>query len=203
LEESCLVTSTVDALIHEYTSRYVAHDTEGVVELCVVPFLAIRGGAPIHLAEGVGWQPAGLGESQEAGHQPGLLRIHRQLRSARRGESDEVQPLQSEGDSQARQPQRHTILPMQLVGFEERQCRTEAGCPQDRVELSRRAIGEVDDLSVDSRDGRYHVDAAVLDPVQKVVVHHGRLVVEVAGHRGRQAAVCLGATDDDPRHREK
>ena len=44
-------TDSVDSLIHEYTSRYVAHDEDGVTELCVCPFLAIRGGIPIHLPD--------------------------------------------------------------------------------------------------------------------------------------------------------
>jgi hypothetical protein len=42
---------TVDALIHTYTRRYVARDVEGVTELCIVPFLAIRKGAAIHLPD--------------------------------------------------------------------------------------------------------------------------------------------------------
>lgn len=45
------MTATVDALIHDYTSRYVAGDVEGVTELCLVPFLAIRQGAVIHLTD--------------------------------------------------------------------------------------------------------------------------------------------------------
>ena len=45
------MTDTVDALIHEYTSRYIALDAEGVTELCLCPFLAIREGVPIHLAD--------------------------------------------------------------------------------------------------------------------------------------------------------
>lgn len=45
------MTATIDALIDEYTSRYVAHDADGVTELCLCPFLAIREGAPIHLAD--------------------------------------------------------------------------------------------------------------------------------------------------------
>lgn len=43
--------TTVDALIHEYTSRYVALDAEGVAELCLCPFLAVREGVQIHLAD--------------------------------------------------------------------------------------------------------------------------------------------------------
>jgi hypothetical protein len=37
--------------MQEYTRRYVAHDEEGVTELCICPFLAIREGIPIHLAD--------------------------------------------------------------------------------------------------------------------------------------------------------
>jgi hypothetical protein len=43
--------SPVDSLMQEYTRRYVAHDEEGVAELCICPFLAIREGVPIHLAD--------------------------------------------------------------------------------------------------------------------------------------------------------
>ena len=45
------MTATVDSLMSEYTSRYIAHDAEGVTELCLGPFLAIREGVPIHLAD--------------------------------------------------------------------------------------------------------------------------------------------------------
>ena len=45
------MTATVESLIHEYTRRYTAHDVEGVTELCLCPFLAIREGVPIHLAD--------------------------------------------------------------------------------------------------------------------------------------------------------
>lgn len=45
------MTDDVESLIHEYTRRYVARDIEGVVELCHDPFLAIREGRPIHLAD--------------------------------------------------------------------------------------------------------------------------------------------------------
>ena len=45
------MTTTIDALFDEYTSRYVAHDAEGVAELCLYPFLAVREGVPIHLAD--------------------------------------------------------------------------------------------------------------------------------------------------------
>ena len=42
---------TADALIEEYARRYTAHDADGVTDLCRWPFLAIRGGAAIHLAD--------------------------------------------------------------------------------------------------------------------------------------------------------
>ena len=42
---------SAEALIREYTRRYVAHDVDGVLELCIVPFLAVREGRPIHLAD--------------------------------------------------------------------------------------------------------------------------------------------------------
>lgn len=41
----------VDSLIHEYTWRYIAHDEDGVTELCLCPFLAIREGVAIHMAD--------------------------------------------------------------------------------------------------------------------------------------------------------
>ena len=43
--------SGIEALIDEYTRRYGAHDVDGVVDLCRVPFLAVREGRPIHLAD--------------------------------------------------------------------------------------------------------------------------------------------------------
>jgi hypothetical protein len=43
--------ATVDALIDDYTRRYTAHDADGVTGLCLWPFLAIREGSPIHLAD--------------------------------------------------------------------------------------------------------------------------------------------------------
>jgi SnoaL-like domain len=45
------MTAAVDSLIHEYARRYSARDLEGVTELCLWPFLAIREGVPIHLAD--------------------------------------------------------------------------------------------------------------------------------------------------------
>jgi hypothetical protein len=41
----------VDSTMHEYTRRYVGHDVDGVVEMCQTPFVAIREGIAIHLAD--------------------------------------------------------------------------------------------------------------------------------------------------------
>ena len=46
-----LVAVAVESLIEEYTRRYTAHDADGVTELCLWPFMAIREGVPIHLAD--------------------------------------------------------------------------------------------------------------------------------------------------------
>jgi len=45
------MTGDVESLIHEYARRYSAREVEGVTELCLWPFLAIRGGVPIHLPD--------------------------------------------------------------------------------------------------------------------------------------------------------
>jgi hypothetical protein len=45
------VTDTVESLLDEYQRRYVARDAEGVTDLCLWPFLAIRKGEPIHLLD--------------------------------------------------------------------------------------------------------------------------------------------------------
>jgi len=45
------VTAAVDSLIHEYARRYSAREVDGVTELCLWPFVAIREGAAIHLAD--------------------------------------------------------------------------------------------------------------------------------------------------------
>jgi SnoaL-like domain len=45
------VTAAIESLIHEYARRYSARDVEGVAELCLWPFVAIREGAAIHLAD--------------------------------------------------------------------------------------------------------------------------------------------------------
>jgi hypothetical protein len=43
--------SAVDAFMDEYIRRYSDRDVEGVTELCLAPFLAIRDGTPIHLPD--------------------------------------------------------------------------------------------------------------------------------------------------------
>jgi len=45
------MTKAIDALIHDYAGRYSARDLEGVTDLCLWPFLAIREGATIHLPD--------------------------------------------------------------------------------------------------------------------------------------------------------
>jgi hypothetical protein len=45
------MTVAIDSLIHEYARRYSAREVDGVTELCVWPFVAIREGAVIHLAD--------------------------------------------------------------------------------------------------------------------------------------------------------
>jgi hypothetical protein len=49
--ETVPMTSSVEALIHEYARRYVAADVDGVSELCETPFLAVREGRAIHLSD--------------------------------------------------------------------------------------------------------------------------------------------------------
>ena len=43
--------ATVDAFMDEYIRRYSERDVEGVAELCLAPFLAIREGVPIHMPD--------------------------------------------------------------------------------------------------------------------------------------------------------
>jgi hypothetical protein len=43
--------AAVESLIHEYARPYSARDVDGVTELCLWPFVAIREGAAIHLTE--------------------------------------------------------------------------------------------------------------------------------------------------------
>ncbi|HEV8104884.1 MAG TPA: nuclear transport factor 2 family protein [Gaiellaceae bacterium] len=45
------MSETVDAFMDEYIRRYSDRDLEGVTELCLAPFLAIREGVPIHMAD--------------------------------------------------------------------------------------------------------------------------------------------------------
>jgi hypothetical protein len=45
------VSESVDAFMDEYIRRYSDRDVEGVTELCLAPFLAIREGVPIHMAD--------------------------------------------------------------------------------------------------------------------------------------------------------
>lgn len=42
------VAETVDAFMDEYIRRYSERDVDGIAELCLWPFLAIREGVPIH-----------------------------------------------------------------------------------------------------------------------------------------------------------
>ena len=46
------MTVTIESLIHEYARRYSAREVDGVTELCLWPFVAIREGAAIHFADG-------------------------------------------------------------------------------------------------------------------------------------------------------
>jgi hypothetical protein len=45
------MSATVDSLVHEYARRYTERDVEGVTDLCLWPFLAIRKGEAIHLPD--------------------------------------------------------------------------------------------------------------------------------------------------------
>ena len=47
------VPDTVDAVLDEYIRRYSERDLDGVTELCLAPFLAIREGVPIHMPDRV------------------------------------------------------------------------------------------------------------------------------------------------------
>ena len=49
--ENTAVQATVDAFMDEYIRRYSERDVDGVTELCVAPFLAIREGVPIHMPD--------------------------------------------------------------------------------------------------------------------------------------------------------
>ncbi|HJR96126.1 MAG TPA: nuclear transport factor 2 family protein [Gaiellaceae bacterium] len=43
--------ATVAVFMDAYIRRYSERDVEGVTELCLAPFLAIREGVPIHMAD--------------------------------------------------------------------------------------------------------------------------------------------------------
>jgi hypothetical protein len=45
------MSATVDSFLHEYARRYAERDGEGVTDLCLWPFLAIRKGEAIHLLD--------------------------------------------------------------------------------------------------------------------------------------------------------
>ena len=45
------MTAPVDSLLDEYQRRYTERDAEGVTDLCVWPFVAIRRGDAIHLLD--------------------------------------------------------------------------------------------------------------------------------------------------------
>ena len=42
---------TVESLFDEYARRYIAGDVQGVTNLCIYPFLAVRRGEPIHMLD--------------------------------------------------------------------------------------------------------------------------------------------------------
>jgi ketosteroid isomerase-like protein len=50
-EQSRRMAAAVEALIHEYARRYSARHIDAVTELCLWPFVAIREGAAIPLAD--------------------------------------------------------------------------------------------------------------------------------------------------------
>ena len=43
------MSETVDAFFDEYARRYTERDVEGVIDLCLFPFVAIRKGKAIHM----------------------------------------------------------------------------------------------------------------------------------------------------------
>jgi len=49
--QSLAVDGTVDSFIEMYARRYTQRDVEGITDLCLWPFLAIRGGRAIHLRD--------------------------------------------------------------------------------------------------------------------------------------------------------
>ena len=46
-----VVTDTVESLLDEYQGRYAKRDAEGVTNLCLWPFLAVRRGEAFHLLD--------------------------------------------------------------------------------------------------------------------------------------------------------
>ena len=49
--DSLPMSATVDSFLDEYARRYTERDVEGVTNLCLWPFLAIRKGEAIHLRD--------------------------------------------------------------------------------------------------------------------------------------------------------
>ena len=45
------MTATVDSIFDEYARRYTERDIEGVTNLCLSPFVAIRRGEALHMAD--------------------------------------------------------------------------------------------------------------------------------------------------------
>ncbi len=43
--------TTVESLFDEYARHYIAGNVKGIVSLCLIPFLAVRRGEPIHMPE--------------------------------------------------------------------------------------------------------------------------------------------------------
>lgn len=45
------MSATVDSFFHEYARRYTERDVEGLADLCLLPFVAIRKGEAIHMPD--------------------------------------------------------------------------------------------------------------------------------------------------------
>lgn len=45
------MSTDIRALFEHYADRYMAGDAEAVADMCTAPFLAVRSGVPIHLAD--------------------------------------------------------------------------------------------------------------------------------------------------------
>jgi hypothetical protein len=56
------MTTTVDSFFDEYAGRYTDPDVEGVTNLCIWPFLAVRNGKAIHLPDRAALQDHFAGE---------------------------------------------------------------------------------------------------------------------------------------------